>query len=81
MGGARRIGWILLLSALSCGDDPTDTGVDTDALAAHCDARCSFQATCVPELLAVIGECKKQCRNTFEDPELYTGRCTTPDIR
>lgn len=67
-----------LLGLTAC-DGGTD--VSPDALAEHCEARCDFQATCVPELRDVIGECIRQCRASFEDPEKYVRECEESDVR
>lgn len=65
--------------AVACGDAPTD--VTSDELQAHCERRCEFQATCVPELRDIIQQCITQCRASFDDTEAFTQTCTEADVR
>lgn len=64
----------------ACGEDPGPTGVAQDALEDFCDRRCEFQATCVPELRPIIVECQRQCRTSFDNPDLFTSDCREPSL-
>lgn len=80
-----RRGLMLMFSVLvgACGgddDDPGGTSVNLDSLEDFCARRCEFQATCVPELRPIIGECRRQCRTSFDNPDLFTNECSEPSL-
>lgn len=77
---ARPLVAALLTTLAACGDAGT-VDISPDALTEFCERRCEFQATCVPDLRPIIGECVRQCRSSFDNPTLFTKDCTTPDLR